>query len=148
MGGNRARRDESTREAGFSLIELLVVVSIIGILASIAIPLFLNQRERAYESAIQSRLKDASTAMEARAVESLGTFEDLDGEPASVLEDEGFKTPSWSEAPGYITIEANETRYCIQARHNELSPANEWRRSTYDSEVGKPQAVPDVCPNL
>jgi type IV pilus assembly protein PilA len=130
------------------LIELLVVVSIIGILASIAIPLFLNQRERAHQSAIQARLKDASTAMEAHAVTSLGTFEDLDGEPASALEAEGFKNPEWASAPGYITIEANENRYCIQARHFELSPSNEWRRATYDSQVGKPQAIPDVCPDL
>lgn len=136
------------REAGFSLIELLVVIAIIAILTAVAVPIFLNQRENAYESAIQTRLKDASTSIEARAVTDLGSFDALDEQDGSVLEAEGFKMPLWAVSPGYITIEANETRYCIQAQHKDLSPDNEWRRGTYDSEVGRPQSTPDVCPEL
>ena len=144
MGGNRVGREES----GFSLIELLIVIVIIAILAAIAVPIFLSQREKAYETSMQSTLKDASTAIEARAVEDLGTFAALDEQPASVLADEGFKMPDWSVSPGYVSIEANDNRYCIQAQHKELAPTNVWRRSTYDSFVGKPQANPDVCPEL
>lgn len=144
MGGNEVRREES----GFSLIELLIVVAIIAILAAIAVPIFLSQREKAYETSMQSTLKDASTAVEARAVTDLGTFSALDEQAASVLENEGFKMPDWSASPGYVTIEANDTRFCIQAQHKELAPTNVWRRSTYDSSVGKPQANPDVCPEL
>ena len=145
MGGYQLPREE---QEGFSLIELLVVVAIVSILSAIAIPIFINQRERAYESSIQARLKDASTSVEAWAVTNSGDMSGLDGDSASVLEDEGFKMPSWAEPPGYITIEANANSYCIQAQHSELSFRNEWRRSTYDSTIGKPQKAPDVCPNL
>jgi len=51
-------------DEGFTLIELLVVIIIIGILAAIAIPVFLNQRKKGWDSAVKSDLRNAATAQE------------------------------------------------------------------------------------
>ena len=69
---NLRRRAED--EKGFTLIELLVVILIIGILAAIAIPAFLNQRAKAYDSQAKSNVKTAQIAEETYATDNNGTY--------------------------------------------------------------------------
>ena len=57
-------------EKGFTLIELMIVIAIIGILAAIAIPQFSAYRTRSYNSAAQADLRNMATAQEAYYVDN------------------------------------------------------------------------------
>lgn len=92
----QARRGEE----GFTLIELLVVIIIIGILAAVAIPVFLNQRRKGWDAAVKSDLRNAATAQETGLTET-GSYV-----PEASLADFGFK---YSTATNYYDDDTTMT---------------------------------------
>ena len=60
----RIRKAMEDKEEGFTLIELLVVMIIIGILAAIAIPVFLSQRQKGYDASVKSDLRTIANELE------------------------------------------------------------------------------------
>jgi type IV pilus assembly protein PilA len=66
----RIRKAMDNREEGFTLIELLVVIIIIGILAAIAIPVFLSQRQKGYDAQAKADARNLGTLEETYQVDN------------------------------------------------------------------------------
>jgi type IV pilus assembly protein PilA len=102
----RLRKSMEAKDQGFTLIELLVVIIIIGILAAIAIPVFLNQRKKGWDAQAKADLKNMATAQE--------TYLTDNGSYSSLLDDlttAGFKASA--DTTSHKAVATGGTSFCL-----------------------------------
>jgi type IV pilus assembly protein PilA len=92
-------------ESGFTLVELLVVMLIIGLLAAIAIPAFFNQRNKANDAGAKEAVRTAQTAMETFSTDNNGTYVKTPAvTPADLQLIEGAVPPACGSVTPCLTI--------------------------------------------
>jgi type IV pilus assembly protein PilA len=92
---------QRTLKKGFTLVELLIVVVIIGILASIAIPKFANTKMKAYTAAMKSDLRNLVTAEESFFSDSVRYIVYGDTTKLKFRPSMGVSTPNVTIGQGY-----------------------------------------------
>jgi type IV pilus assembly protein PilA len=98
-------------QKGFTLIELMIVIAIIGILAAIAIPQFSAYRKRSYNSAAQSDLRNAATAQEAY-------FVDEETYTSTITNLVGTYGLFTSEKVTFYSVAGDVTSYIMRSYHS------------------------------
>jgi prepilin-type N-terminal cleavage/methylation domain-containing protein len=101
-------------DRGFTLVEVVVVVFVLGVLAAIAVPVLLARRTNAYDATVQADLRSVAVAVEA-ASSGPGVL-DVDR-----LTDEVVLSPR-----NVVEVVADGDRWCVRGWHGTAGDAARW----------------------
>jgi type IV pilus assembly protein PilA len=117
---------KNRKREGFTLIELMIVVAILGILAALAISQFAAYKQRAYDAAARTQLKNLATAQEDYFIQNsvYATVAATSGDIAAF--------PSWGADPNVTVATTGDIdSFTATAVHSKTG-----NTITYDSEAG------------
>ena len=100
-------RVRAQSESGFTLVELLVVMLILGLLAAIAIPAFFNQRAKAQDAEAKSAAKTVQTALETYATDNNGQYTGATAAKLNTIEPTIITTGTGGGAIKTLTVGTN-----------------------------------------
>ena len=107
----RARRPARDNADGFTLIELLVVMIIIGILAAIAIPVFLSQKTKGYDASVKADLRTIANELESYNTDGNGYPNAATNPSPIVIGTATVRTSSGNTFSWFLN--AGRTAFCI-----------------------------------
>lgn len=131
-------RERAHGEGGFTLVELLVVMLIIGLLAAIAIPSFFNQRDKARDADAKSAARTAQTAIETYATDNGGSYAGAD--EASLIDIESTLTDR------VFNVTSDDSSYTVTAQSETGNEFSITRNSDGTTELTCTTAGSAGCP--